>query len=63
MAGSGTCCGICGRAICQSGTARVWVHENQYYRVFNHRAVPHSGGLCEPPVAAHHEFSSGSVWP
>ena len=59
MAGSGTRCGTCGQAICQSGTARVWVHADQFYRVFNHRASPHAGGFCEPPVVARNHFRPG----
>jgi hypothetical protein len=39
--------------------ARVWVHEDQFYRVFNHRASPHAGGFSEPPVVARNHFRPG----
>lgn len=32
-------CGVCGRAVTRTGSAKAYVHENQFHQRFNHAAI------------------------
>lgn len=48
MIGTESRCASCGAAISQVGRARVWVHDSQFHRVFDHAPAPRSIGLAGP---------------